>query len=157
MSYHFNRIWLSTKFGEIQRRTLNVLEQLDDEQVNWRPNEASHSIAALIKHMEGNMNERVINGILGGKTVRDREQELRPSHTTKYELHSIVNDKLQLVIDTVNRISDAELEATQTVRNKERTNLDMLHQCAAHYSEHMGQIFYVAKQLLGDRYVSTSI
>jgi hypothetical protein len=43
------------------------------------------------------------------------------------------------------------------VRKRERTNLDMLHQCAAHYSEHMGQILYIAKQILKEKYKSTSI
>jgi hypothetical protein len=33
----------------------------------------------------------------------------------------------------------------------------MLHQCAAHYSEHMGQIFYIARLILRENYKSTSI
>lgn len=35
------------KFEEIAQRMLRVVEQLDDEQLNWRPNESSNSIANL--------------------------------------------------------------------------------------------------------------
>jgi uncharacterized damage-inducible protein DinB len=61
------------------------------------------------------------------------------------------------IIAAVQQMTDEQFEQKQTVRNKERTNLEVLHQCAAHYSEHMGQIFYIAKQLLKENYQSTSI
>ncbi|MWC26876.1 DUF1572 family protein [Paenibacillus sp. MMS18-CY102] len=62
--YEGNREWLAAKFEEIRKRILKALEQLDDEQVNWRPNDASHSISTLIKHIEGNILERIAKGIL---------------------------------------------------------------------------------------------
>ncbi|WP_202887096.1 DUF1572 family protein [Cohnella zeiphila] len=52
---------------------------------------------------------------------------------------------------------DEKFDEIQIVRGKERSNLDLLHQCAAHYSEHMGQIFYIAKQCLKNDYQSTSL
>lgn len=35
---------LMKKFKEIHSRTLLVLNQLSDDEVNWRPNESSNSI-----------------------------------------------------------------------------------------------------------------
>lgn len=157
MNDDFNREWLSAKFEEIRRRTLKALEQLNDEQVNWRPDPVSLSIAALIKHIEGNVQERIAAGILRQEIRRSREEELNPGYITKSELEFIVQDRVGMVIETVKRMTCEQLAETQTVRNRERTHLDMLHQCAAHYSEHMGQIFYIAKQLLKDDYRSTSI
>ncbi|WP_160036063.1 DUF1572 family protein [Paenibacillus sp. An7] len=58
MNQDFNREWLVNKFEEIRERILKVTSQLDDDQLNWRPNEASHSISTLIKHIEGNIKER---------------------------------------------------------------------------------------------------
>ncbi|WP_339322133.1 DUF1572 family protein [Paenibacillus sp. FSL W8-0194] len=43
------------------------------------------------------------------------------------------------------------------VRNKERTNLDMILQCATHFSEHLGQIMYIGKLIKNNEYVMTSI
>ncbi|MEV5025668.1 DUF1572 family protein [Paenibacillus sp. LPE1-1-1.1] len=60
MHYQFNREWLIHKFEEIRRRILKAVDQLDDEQLNWRPDETSHSISMLIKHIEGNMLERIV-------------------------------------------------------------------------------------------------
>jgi uncharacterized damage-inducible protein DinB len=157
MNYDFNRKWLIKKFEEIRRRIQKALEQLDDEQVNWRPNEYSHSISTLIRHIEGNIQERITKGILHREIKRNRDEELSHRFISREELGHIVQDRFQFVIETVRTISDHELEECQIVRNKERTNLDMLHQCASHYSEHMGQIFYIAKQCLQEKYKSTSV
>ncbi|CAM4210725.1 putative damage-inducible protein DinB [Paenibacillus endophyticus] len=157
MSYAFNREWLLHKFDEIRRRLLLAIEQLDDEQLNWQPEELSHSISVLIKHIDGNIAERIGNGILQQGIERDRAAELGKSFVTKGELLDMVQAGFQLIIDTIRNGSDEQLEMTQQVRSRERTNLDMLHQCAAHYSEHMGQIFYIAKLCLKDKYKSTSV
>lgn len=158
MNTAFSRQWLERKFEEIRRRLTKAIEQLDDEQVNWRPNDHCLSIATLIRHIGGNIQERIESGMLHRKTPpRSREEELTHRDVPRDELLRMIDERFALVIETVRALSDEALAETQTVRGKQRTNLDMLHQCAAHYSEHMGQIFYIAKQLLGERYVSTSI
>ncbi|GMK41326.1 hypothetical protein PCCS19_43820 [Paenibacillus sp. CCS19] len=157
MDLSFNQTWLAGKFEEIRRRLLRAIEQLNDEQLNWRPNEASHSIVTLIRHMDGNMKERVEKGILLREVVRDRALDFVPSPLTKDELLVIVDQRFGFLIETVKLLTETELMRKQTVRAKERTNLDMLHQCAAHYSEHMGQVLYIAKLCLNDAYKSTSI
>ncbi|OXM16090.1 DUF1572 family protein [Paenibacillus herberti] len=157
MKYDFHREWLSKKFEEIQRRTLKALQQLDDDQVNWRPDNSSHSISTLVKHIEGNIKVRLLKGILHQDINRDRVDEYKQTYIKKSVLEAVIQDRLQVVIVTVKNMSDEQMEQTQVVRNRERTNLDMLHQCTAHYSEHMGQIFYIAKQILKENYESTSI
>ncbi|WP_169088767.1 DinB family protein [Paenibacillus sp. PL91] len=157
MNYEFNREWLLQKFEEIRRRILKAIKQLDDEQLNWSPDKTSLSISSLIKHIEGNIQERIFNGILHQEVLRNRENELNRANIEKSELETIIHDRFQLVIDIVKNITDEKLEQTQLVRKRERTNLDMLHQCATHYSEHMGQIFYISKQCLKEKYQSTSI
>lgn len=157
MIYQFNREWLVKKFQEIQRRILLVMEQLSEEQLNWKPNEQSHRIANLVLHIEGNIKERIAKGILNQNIVRDREAEFSAVSISKAELTTMVEENFNFLIDIVSKLTDRELEQTQLVRNKERTNIDILHQCAAHYSEHMGQIFYIAKLCLNESYKSTSI
>jgi uncharacterized damage-inducible protein DinB len=157
MNSDFNHEWLIKKFEEIRRRILKAIDQLDDEQLNWRPDKTSHSISTLLKHIEGNIQERIVKGILHEEVQRNGEDELKQTYIKKSELETIVLDRLQLVIDTIKNITDEKLEQKQMVRNRERTNLDMLHQCAVHYSEHMGQIFYIAKQCLKENYKSTSL
>jgi len=157
MSYDFNRSWLVNKFEEIQRRILLALDQVNDEQANWNPNSSSNSISSLILHIKGNIQERIEKGILNKEMKRERTGEFSPVFISKAELQATVKEYFDFIINTIRVLSDEKLEQKQVVRNKERSNLDMLHQCAAHYSEHMGQIFYIAKLSLGNDYVSTSI
>ncbi|MBY9078474.1 DUF1572 family protein [Paenibacillus sp. HN-1] len=157
MNYEFNREWLLRKFEEIRKRMFNAVNQLNDEQLNWRPNESSHSISTLVRHIEGNIKERVLKGILHQEIQRNRVEELTHTFVRKSELVAIIEERFQLIMDTIRNISDETLEQTQMVRNQERTNLDMLYQCTAHFSEHMGQVFYIAKLRLEGDYKSTSL
>ncbi|EGG38174.1 DinB family protein [Paenibacillus sp. HGF5] len=158
MDHEFNRKWLEDKFENIRSRILKALVQLNDEQVNWRPNHSSLSISTLIRHIEGNIQERVMKGILQQDVApRNREQELTQVFVSRDDLIQIVKNRFQFLIDTVKSMSSEDFEQVQLVRGKERSNLDILHQCATHYSEHMGQIFYIAKQCLTVQYKTTSI
>ncbi|SEK18545.1 Protein of unknown function [Paenibacillus sp. cl141a] len=158
MDHEFNRKWLEDKFENIRSRILKALVQLNDEQVNWRPNHSSLSISTLIRHIEGNIQERVMKGILQQDVApRNREQELTQVFVSRDDLIQIVKNRFQFLIDTVKSMSSQDFERVQPVRGKERSNLDILHQCATHYSEHMGQIFYIAKQCLTVQYKTTSI
>jgi uncharacterized damage-inducible protein DinB len=157
MNYDFNRKWLTKKFEEIRSRILKAIEQLYDDQLNWRPDPSSHNVSILIKHIVGNIQERISNGILHQEVKRNRKEEFTPTAVTKEELQLMIDEHLQFVIDTVKKMTEEQFEQKQLVRGRERTNLDMLHQCAAHYSEHMGQIFYIAKLCLKEQYKSTSV
>ncbi|MNN56142.1 hypothetical protein D3C81_1710580 [compost metagenome] len=64
-------ILLKNKFDEILNRILLVINQLTDEQLNWRPNESSNSIANLIVHIEGNIYERISKGTNQKKYIFD--------------------------------------------------------------------------------------
>ncbi|WP_373233087.1 DUF1572 family protein [Cohnella sp.] len=157
MKHEFNREWLVKKFEEIKSRTIKAIDQLNDEQLNWAPNETSHNIPVLLRHIEGNIKERIKKGIYKEEVVRDRDKEFSKTYMSKREAIELIKDNMEYVIDSINSLPGEKFEEVQIVRSKERSNLDMLHQCAAHYSEHMGQIFYIAKQCIKDRYNTTSV
>lgn len=156
MTYEFNRQWLTKKFGEIRKRLLKAMEQLTEQQLNWSPDDTSHTIADLLRHIEGNMNERIRRGI-ENETVGEREQAFTKAYMSKPEAEALITRTMDHILKLLDVITDEQLEDVQWVRGKARSNLDMLHQCAAHYSEHMGQILYIAKQCLKGDYVSTSV
>jgi 2-hydroxy-3-keto-5-methylthiopentenyl-1-phosphate phosphatase len=157
MKYDFNREWLTKKFEEIRRRTIKSIDQLSDDQLNCSLDEYSNNIPTLLRHIEGNIKERIIKGISNNEIVRDREKEFSRAFMTKGEAELIIINNFQFVIDVINALPDERFEEIQIVRGKERTNLDMIHQCAAHYSEHMGQILYIVKHILKEKYKSTSV
>ena len=52
-----------------------VVAELTDEQVWWRPNDASNSIGNLVLHVCGNARQWIVAGVGGAADVRDRPQE----------------------------------------------------------------------------------
>lgn len=148
---------LLKKFDEIQKRTLSVIDQLDDDDLNWRPNESSNSIANLVVHIQGNVNERILNGIQRMSINRNRDEEFDVVIKSKDEIIDMTNSTYKNVIETLETISDETWMKSQLVRGKERSNLDVILQCATHFSEHLGQMMYIAKMRKNHDYQSTSI
>lgn len=150
---HFN-----SKFLEIKSTLLKALNQLDDHQVNWRLNEQSNSIANLIVHIQGNVNQRIGTALLGCEDKRNRDDEFDTALVvSKDELVQIVTDSFDLVFYALNNLSTNDLFTEHNIRGKQRTTYEMLAQCVSHYSEHLGQILYIAKMCLGEAYATTSI
>ncbi|MNC38963.1 DinB superfamily protein [compost metagenome] len=148
---------LVTKFEEIQKRLISVLDQLSDEQVNWRPNDSSNSIANLVVHISGNISERISKGMNNRDYIRNRDQEFEELYRTKQDLIELITDSFREAIETTRYMTEETLLKTQLVRDRERTNIDILIQCATHFSEHLGQIFYIAKMLKDGEYATTSV
>lgn len=149
--------WLVGKFQEIERRWLAAVEQLNEEQLNWRPNEGSNSIANLVVHIRGNVSERINAGIHGEDSQRDRDAEFESVVLGKARLIELVREAFDIVIRAVASMTPQQFEETQTIRGQQRTNFDVLLQCATHFSEHLGQVLYVAKLCLGEKYETTTI
>ena len=151
------RHWLVFKFTDLKNRTQFVLEQLNDEQVNWRPEGESNSISNLIFHMGENIRERIGKGIHGVDYTRDRDREFADMRISRAEAQELLTARFAELIRTAETLPEAAWFQTQRVRQQEKTNLDILLQSAAHFSEHVGQILYIAKMCLGERYQSASI
>ncbi|ANS74207.1 hypothetical protein AWM70_06105 [Paenibacillus yonginensis] len=147
---------LFTRFQDIQKRMLLALEQLDDKQVNWRPNAASNSIANLIIHISGNIKERIGSGMNNIPFARDRDAEFEDLTRTQSELVAIINQAFTEVNDTLNAMDEESFKQTQEVRGQQRSHLETFIQTATHLAEHLGQILYIAKMLKNEDYVSTS-
>lgn len=156
MKNDFNREWLVKKFEEIKRRTLRAMDQLDEDQLNWSPDPFSHNIPTLLRHIEENIIQRIKIGICK-EELEDRKRDFSQVYMTKSSAEMLLINNLDYVIEIIKTMSEEQFEEEQDVRGKKRSNLDMLHQCAAHYSEHMGQILYIAKQCKKEKYISTSV
>jgi uncharacterized damage-inducible protein DinB len=149
--------WMK-KSAEIRRRMLQGIDQLNDDQINWRFNPECNSIANIVVHIRGNIHQRIEAGFWGKPDTRDREAEFDPGvRLTVQEAKRLVEESFDLLENAIRELSGDDLLNQQTVRGKTVTIYDVLNQCIAHFSEHLGQVLYVAKMLLADAYVSTSI
>ncbi|MDU0201005.1 DUF1572 family protein [Paenibacillus sp. MAH-36] len=148
---------LNDRFEVIERRIVLVLEQLNDEQVNWRPNESSNSISNLIVHISGNINDRIGKGMNKIPFTRDRDGEFEVHFISKNDLIENIKTSFHEVKETLMAMDNEGLLQTQKTGNREQTNLEIFIQSATHFSEHMGQILYIAKILKDEDYLTTTV
>lgn len=64
---------LVSKFEEIRDTMKKGIDQLNNAELNYRPNHESNTIANLVVHIEGNIKQRIGTGICG---YQDEDQEI---------------------------------------------------------------------------------
>ena len=135
------------------------IAQVTDEEINWRPNEASNSIAHIVHHLSGNMLSRFTDFLHsdGEKPWRDREAEFEKGYVNKAEMLSAWEKGWDVLFKTIDDLRTGDLEKVVYIRNEGHTVLDALQRQLAHYPHHVGQIVYLAKMLRHENWESLSI
>lgn len=138
----------------------SALAELTDEQIWWRPNEASNSAGNLILHLCGNVGQWMIAGVGGVTDTRDREREFAErSPICREDLLTLLAATLNEADAVLTRLGD-EIEASQSDAPLQRvcvpqgfaqTVLDSVFHVVEHFSYHTGQIVFIAKLLAAER------
>jgi uncharacterized damage-inducible protein DinB len=135
-----------------------ALERLDDEQIWWRPNEASNSIGNLLLHLAGNVRQWLIAGVGGAPDMRTRAAEFAAQGTLdKRALLEQLTSTLAEADAVLARVitqagqSDMPLQRICVPQGFPQTVCDAVFHVVEHFSYHTGQIVYLAKQLSGER------
>jgi hypothetical protein len=136
-----------------------TLEQLDEENLFWQYNDASNSIAIIVQHLWGNMLSRWTNFFTedGEKEWRERDQEFEKVIRTKEELITKWDEGWDCLFAAVNALTNEDLEKIIHIRKEPLSVVDAVNRQLAHYSYHVGQIVYLGKMQLNDRWISLSI
>ncbi len=135
------------------------IAQLDDEQLNWRPNDSSNSIAIIVHHLSGNMLSRFTDFLTsdGEKPWRDRDAEFETGYTSRAEMMAAWEKGWTVVFGAVDSVKPEDLDKIIYIRNEGQTVVEALQRQLAHYASHIGQILYIGKTLKGDEWKSLSI
>lgn len=138
---------IKTKITELDQRLTNVIIDLQDEDLNWRPNKESNSIANLAMHMSGHIHQRIGAGMMNETDHRDRDAEFSQElYVEKEEIIDTVHSSFSRFSQAVESLSEKDLLNTQILSgNRVQSNLEIILRCLEHYSEHLGQIIYIAK------------
>lgn len=136
-----------------------AIAQLDDDQINWRPNEASNSVALIIHHLSGNMLSRFTDFLTsdGEKSWRNREAEFEIGYKDKGEMMEAWENGWNQLVQTIDSLTESDLDRIIYIRNEGQTVQDALQRQLAHYPHHIGQILYIAKMLKANDWKSLSI
>ena len=136
-----------------------TFQQLTDEEVLWRYNEASNSISTIVKHLSGNMKSRWTNFLTedGEKSWRNRDSEFENDLQSKEEMLKIWEEGWQILFKALDQITPDNIHQMIFIRGEKLSVIDALLRQLAHYPYHVGQIIFVAKMIKNEEWKTLSI
>jgi Protein of unknown function (DUF1572) len=136
-----------------------AMSQLSDEDLFWQYNEESNSIAIIVQHLAGNMKSRFTDFLTsdGEKEWRNRDAEFVPVIHDRKSLEAEWESGWKTVLDTINSLTNADLERIIYIRNEGHTVMEAFNRQLAHYPYHIGQMVFIVKMLKDKDWQSLSI
>jgi len=135
-----------------------TFNQVSEDKLFWQYNEESNSIAMIVNHLAGNMLSRWSDFLTtdGEKEWRNRDTEFENIIHTKDELMTKWNEGWTCLFNTLNTLTNADLDTIIYIRNQGHTVQEAINRQLAHYPYHVGQIVYIGK-MATDNWQSLSI
>jgi hypothetical protein len=152
-----------------------TMDQLSDEQLFWQYNDASNSIAIMVKHLWGNMMSRWTDFLTtdGEKDFRKRDEEFElrvgPNHQGVDNIAEGVNEHSRSVIiekweqgwaclfKALDSINEDNFDTTIYIRNQGHSIPEAVNRQMMHYAYHVGQMVYLGRMMKGEDWQSLSI
>jgi uncharacterized damage-inducible protein DinB len=131
-------------------RLRKAVEPLSDEQIWWRPNEASNSIGNLILHLNGNVGQWLVASFNRLEDRRDRPAEFNATgDLSATDLLNRLGQTLDEAAKVLARLTPEELLATWQIQGYTVSGLAAVYQVVEHFGLHYGQIVYITKMQEG--------
>jgi hypothetical protein len=147
------------QFGYYKMLGEKTFAQLTDEQLFWQYNEASNSVATIVKHLWGNMLSRWTDFLTtdGEKAWRRRDAEFDNDIDTREEMLAKWQEGWDCLFNAIDPLTEADLTREIYIRNQGHTVMEAINRQLAHYPYHVGQIVFIGKVACGDQWASLSI
>ena len=148
---------LRNRFDRACAGAISAIGQLSDEQIWFRSSSQSNSVGIIVQHLTGNLSQWVLDALGGREYKRNRPLEFEDSK--KKSKSQLMKDFEQLgkdVEDVISKLSPDLLLSPRHIQDTDQTVLTALQQCITHMNLHTGQILYIAKMLLNEKYMGAS-
>lgn len=127
-----------------------AIQQMDEPDLWWKPNEASNSVGNLLMHLAGNVRQWMCHGIDGAPDVRKRATEFETnSGFTAHELLVVLSRAVDDACEVIDGLDDAKLQETRVIQGNAVTVLEAVYHVTHHFGMHAGQIMYISKLKTG--------
>jgi uncharacterized damage-inducible protein DinB len=141
---------LRLMFTESWSRLRATVEPLSEEQLWWRPNQASNSIGNLLLHLNGNVRQWIVASFNRHEEQRNRPAEFReksggPPSAVLATLAETMNEASAVL----SRLTQEDLLAPYEIQGYRVTGLEAVYHVVEHFGMHYGQVIYIAKALQG--------
>jgi hypothetical protein len=133
--------------------------QISDEEFFKTIDDEANSIAAIAKHLGGNLRSRWTDFLTtdGEKSDRNRDSEFVAESDTRESLMEFWKAGWQALFDAVESLSPADLGKTVRIRTEEYTVVKAINRALAHTAQHVGQIILLAKHFRAGQWQTLSI
>jgi len=129
-------------------RISKCLDQLTEEEVWQRPNQASNSMGNLVLHLCGNIRQYIVSGLGQQPDIRTRDAEFAAlGGISKKELLEKLSSTIREAVAVMRAADEKSLLTTRSVQAYQLTGIGMIIHVVEHYSYHTGQIAFWTKQL----------
>ncbi|MEK6335388.1 MAG: DUF1572 family protein [Acidobacteriota bacterium] len=124
----------------------SCIEQLNEEQLWWRPNEQSNSVGNLVLHVRGAVFHFLCRGVGGFEYERDRPAEFADSGSVKkQQLLALFDEMVEKATQTFDGLNASRLGHAEPAYYS--IVFEDLLGVAIHLATHAGQIVYITKML----------
>lgn len=136
-----------------------AMAQLNDEEFAKKLSPESNSVQIIVQHLAGNMISRWTDFLTtdGEKENRNRDGEFESQNLSRAELMQQWEKAWKILFDTLNNLTESELENTIHIRKEPMTVTQAMLRQISHYSYHVGQIVQLAKEWKGESWKTLSI
>lgn len=136
-----------------------TMAQLSEPELSWQYNEASNSIAVMVKHLWGNMMSRWTDFLTtdGEKEFRNREAEFEGSLSIHADILSKWEEGWACLFTALDSINADNFDTTIYIRNQGHSVTEAINRQMMHYAYHIGQLVYVGRMIRGEEWESLSI
>jgi uncharacterized damage-inducible protein DinB len=141
------------RLATCQKRIIHCMNQLDDAQVWWRPKESMNSIANLVLHLCGNLEQWIMFGVGGELDLRNRPLEFSErTPLPKEQLNQRLSATVSRADEVLAQVNDAKLLEPRRIQGFEETVFSAIFESLAHFNGHTQEIVYITRLQLGDAY-----
>jgi uncharacterized damage-inducible protein DinB len=127
---------------------LSCVEDLSEEQLWWRPNEASNSVGNLVLHLSGSIRHYISKTVGGVEYERNRPAEFSEREALpKEQVIAVFNETLAQVKQILDGFDTARFLESTPESAYNPTIFNLLYNVSIHLATHTGQIVFVTKLL----------
>ncbi len=148
---------ISVEFEAAFRRIGNAAGQLNEQQFWLRPSTKSNSVGIILQHLTGNLKQWV-GEALGG-LVYHRNRPLEFEDAKQKPMAEMLRDFSSLgrtVQEVISKIPNDSLQSRRHIQGSDETVLSALVHAVTHLNLHSGQITFIAKLILNEKYVESA-
>ena len=148
------------QFRRLKSLAEKAIAQVTDAELFTALDPESNSIAAIMKHINGNQRSRWTDFLTsdGEKPDRNRDSEFEISgHETRESLLKRWEEGWNCLFSALEPLEAEDLMQTVTIRGEPHTVVEAINRQLTHYGEHTGQIVLLAKHFRAGQWKSLSI